>query len=85
MSTIYYFKVIHDKFSLVTRRWLGNYKTRIELFFILLIICWVILIKGLVKDFLLFFIVVDELLGILIRKTNPTIIKPKFIFSQELL
>lgn len=59
MSTIYYFKVIHDKFSLVTRRWLGNYKTRIEPFFILLIICWVILIKGLVKDFLLFFIVVD--------------------------
>lgn len=59
MSTIYYFKVIHDKFSLVTRRWLGNYKTRIELFFILLIICWVILIKELVKDFLLFFIVVD--------------------------
>lgn len=55
MSTIYYFKVIHDKFSLVTRRWLGDYKTRIELLFLLLIICWVILIKVLVKDFYYFY------------------------------
>ena len=59
MSTIYYFKVIRDKFSLVTQRWLGNYKIRIELLFVLLIVCWVVLIKVLVKYFLLFFIVVD--------------------------
>lgn len=59
MSTIYYFRVIHDKFSLVTQRWLGNYKTRMELLFLLLIVCWVVLIKVLVKDFLLFFIIVD--------------------------
>ena len=61
MSTIYYFKVIHDKFSSVTQRWLGNYKIRIELLFVLLIVCWVVLINVLVKDFLLFFIVVDAI------------------------
>ncbi|HFX3995482.1 TPA: hypothetical protein ACIEIQ_001732, partial [Streptococcus pyogenes] len=59
MSVIYYFKTIHDKLSFVTQRWLGDYKARIELLFLLLILCWVVLIKVLVKDFLLFFIIVD--------------------------
>ncbi|HEQ9509771.1 TPA: hypothetical protein VIO98_001515, partial [Streptococcus pyogenes] len=59
MSVIYYFKTIHDKLSFVTQRWLGNYKARIELLFLLLILCWIVLMKVLVKDFLLFFIVVD--------------------------
>ncbi|HEP3161476.1 TPA: hypothetical protein VCK55_001735, partial [Streptococcus pyogenes] len=59
MSVIYYFKTIHDKLSFVTQRWLGDYKARIELLFLLLILCWIVLMKVLVKDFLLFFIVVD--------------------------
>ncbi|HFK0970578.1 sensor histidine kinase [Streptococcus pyogenes] len=59
MSVIYYFKTIHDKLSFVTQRWLGDYKARIELLFLLLILCWVVLIKVLVKEFLLFFIIVD--------------------------
>ncbi|HHJ9846373.1 TPA: hypothetical protein ACQN5L_001566, partial [Streptococcus pyogenes] len=59
MSVIYYFKTIHDKLSFVTQRWLGDYKARIELLFLLLILCWMVLMKVLVKDFLLFFIIVD--------------------------
>ncbi|HHJ8239603.1 TPA: hypothetical protein ACQNMN_001880, partial [Streptococcus pyogenes] len=59
MSVIYYFKTIHDKLSFVTQRWLGDYKARIELLFLLLILCWIVLMKVLVKDFLLFFIIVD--------------------------
>ncbi|HHJ8317984.1 TPA: hypothetical protein ACQMTJ_000215, partial [Streptococcus pyogenes] len=58
MSVIYYFKTIHDKLSFVTQRWLGDYKARIELLFLLLILCWIVLMKVLVKDFLLFFIIV---------------------------
>ncbi|HHK1182765.1 TPA: hypothetical protein ACQOCM_001705, partial [Streptococcus pyogenes] len=45
MSVIYYFKTIHDKLSFVTQRWLGDYKARIELLFLLLILCWIVLMK----------------------------------------